>query len=737
MSISLHKVFSLACMLIFISSCGGGSSNISSDQPVKDTPPPTACTAGARPQWSESPLSWQQVFGGVSFSFATGLYQEPGNNGSWYVIEKAGQIYRFSNFDAVASRTLILDIHDSHVNSNFEGGLLGMAFDPDFANNGYVYLSYTSNDTPSDDSGAGTNFHSVISRVKFSADRTGIDMTTEKIILTLPQPAVNHNGGNIAFDKNGYFYIGFGDGGATSATSQDTTNLYGAILRIDVTGVAETATNILYTIPADNPFSANPLCSTGSGSAACPEIYAWGFRNPWRWSFDRLSGDLWLADVGESAWEEVDRVEIGNNYGWPCYEGQHIYNQSICNSNTTYTPPITDYPHDPGAYQNSVTGGYIYRGAAIPTLQGTYIFGDYVNGKIWSLADYQSSPTVQLIEDLPIYLSSFAEDQNGELFALGLENGAIYKLTSDSKPINSSFATQLSATGCALASDPKQADAGMIPYDINARLWSDGAVKYRWFALPGNAKIHVRDDGDWEFPIGSVLRKDFYLHDKIIETRLLAHHTDGSWAGYSYEWDDTQSDATMRLNGLSKLIDGQTWTYPSSNQCLMCHTQAANRVLGPETGQMNRNYTYPNIGQLNQLSHYQNLGLFDNAIPAGIPTLADPTNTELTTADRARAYLHANCSHCHRPGGTGNVAIDLRYTTPLAEMNICNIVPALGDLGLGPNARLLAAGDPSLSIISARMKHTDSMRMPVLGSAVVDSFGVGLIDDWITAMTCQ
>ncbi|MDH5446725.1 MAG: PQQ-dependent sugar dehydrogenase, partial [Gammaproteobacteria bacterium] len=679
--------------MLLVVNCGGGSSSPSAqnqNQNNEDTSnddsgevgslPLTSCIAGPRPNWNGTdPVVLQRIFPDLpGFGGALGLLLEPGGN-NWYVLEKTGRIFRFENTSTVSSRDLILDIRNSHVNSRSEGGLLGMAFDPDFATNGHVYLSYTTSDDNLVNDGAASNFRSVISRVSFNVERTALDISTEKQILTLPQPAYNHNGGHLAFGPDGYLYIGFGDGGSDLMQSQFTNSLYGAMLRIDVTDVTETENTIQYTIPASNPFSGSNLCTSGSGTSDCAEIYAWGFRNPWRWSFDRGSGELWLADVGSQSYEEVDRVTLNSNYGWPCYEGDH---QIGCYSNPpTVVAPVYEYPHPRNANGNrintSITGGYVYRGSEVPALTGQYVFGDFNDGSIWALRNFDTTKDIQ---DIPsslggYSLATFAEDRQGELYVLHYQSGAIYKFAADAEQAPISFPSLLSETGCANKSDPRVAAEGMIPFNINSRLWSDNAVKHRWMALPQESQISIMEDGDWVFPVGSILRKDFYLNDRIVETRLLANHSDGGWAGYSYEWNADQTEATLLPSGAQREVEGQTWSYPSGDQCLQCHTQSANRTLGPETAQMNRNFDFPGVGVRNQLDYLDYLGALD-ALPAEPATMPDPSDTNNPDiAGRARAYLHANCAGCHRAPGVGRTPIDLRYDTPLADMQICNVAP--------------------------------------------------------------
>lgn len=382
----------------------------------------------------EPRISYQKAFQKLSFNNPTTLVQFKGDDSRWYLAEKAGRIYHFSNDPAVDSKTLYLDISE-RVDESFEGGLLGMAFDPDFSTNGYIYLSYTTSDAPEKD-----NTDLIVSRLsRFSVieNNSKIDPTSELILLTLDQPWNNHNGGNILFGPDGYLYLGFGDGGAWGDQknhAQNTRTWFGSLLRLDVSpsAIADNPDR-KYAIPADNPFAKSNNCQDGNG---CPEIYAWGFRNPWRFSFDRKTGALWLGDVGQGEWEEVDRVELGKNYGWRCFEGKNKYNFENCSSSTPFEAPVVDYSHIAhdqarDGMAASITGGYVYRGNSMKNLQGHYFYADFVHGLMFAIKQpYGEKPLGEVVFDSDIMIVSFAEANDGELYFLGYgEKGGIYQLT--------------------------------------------------------------------------------------------------------------------------------------------------------------------------------------------------------------------------------------------------------------------------------------------------------------------
>jgi glucose/arabinose dehydrogenase len=284
--------------------------------------------------------------------------------------------------------------------------LLGLAFHPDYARNGLFYVNYT--DTHGD---------TAIRRFRVSADPNLADPSTGIIILHIAQPYSNHNGGDVVFGPDGYLYIGMGDGGSRGDPqdrAQNLSTLLGKILRINVN------TGDTYGIPADNPF-------TGKDNAM-PEIWAYGLRNPWRFSFDRLNGDLYIADVGQDAYEEVDYLPAGGmggqNFGWSVVESHHDFKGT---AQEVFSAPIAEYPHTDG--NCSITGGYVYRGQQLPSLQGIYIFGDFCTGNTWSLVNGPGGWESRSFLKTGTWISSFGEDAQGEMYILDW-NGAVYKVVS-------------------------------------------------------------------------------------------------------------------------------------------------------------------------------------------------------------------------------------------------------------------------------------------------------------------
>lgn len=301
------------------------------------------------------------------------------------------------------------------------------------------------------------------------------------------------------------------------------------------------------------------------------------------------------------------------------------------------------------------------------------------------------------------------------------------------------FPQNLSATGCFRTDDLREPTAGLIPYDVNSPLWSDGAAKRRWMMVPDGLTITINADGDWDLPPGSMLMKTFQLGTVMLETRFLVRHADGEWAGYTYVWDAAgANEATLLPKGPAvRQVGGQRWVFPSRENCMACHTQAAWRSLGLQTSQLNRTLVYGNGKEGNQLATLQHIGMFAAPLPAPRlwPRLPNPERLDSGTVEqRARAYLHSNCSHCHRPGAEKMTTMDLRYETPLHAANALGAMPLRGNYGV-PEAQLLAPSAPDQSMVVFRMSVTvPNVRMPGLGSEVIDTAGLNLVRTWISSL---
>jgi glucose/arabinose dehydrogenase len=367
------------------------------------------------------------AFPHLSFSQALFLTGPGDGSDRLFVLEQTGGIRVFQNDPATASSTLFLDLSGRISSSSGEQGLLGLAFHPDYAQNGFFYVDYT----------APNPLRTVVARYTVSSnDPTLADPASEFTIIEIPQPYTNHNGGMLAFGPDGYLYIGMGDGGSGGDPdnyAQDTTKLLGKILRIDVN---DTTATTHYVIPPDNPYAQD------AGSAR-KEIWAYGFRNPWRFSFDGANGQLWVGDVGENTREEVDIVEGGKNYGWRIMEGFICHDPPSGCDETGLELPIKDYSH---ALGDAIMGGYVYHGLRRPDYAGAYIYGDYGSGRIWLLRYGGGVVTAdsQIIQ-LPYSIRSFGVDKDQELYVVtdALSGSGLLRfsggVTGDNPPVPESF----------------------------------------------------------------------------------------------------------------------------------------------------------------------------------------------------------------------------------------------------------------------------------------------------------
>ncbi|HEX7069612.1 MAG TPA: PQQ-dependent sugar dehydrogenase [Rhodothermales bacterium] len=347
----------------------------------------------------------QEAFPNLEFRRPVDMQIAPDGSNLLYVVQQAGTIVSFENRDDVSTSHIFMNITDRVSRQDNEEGLLGLAFHPDYAQNGEVYVYYS----------APNPRRSVVSR--FKAVNGTVDPGSEEVLLEVTQPFGNHNAGQMHFGPDGYLYIALGDGGSGGDPMENGQNLrthLGKLLRIDVDG---TSGERSYAIPSDNPFA-------GNSEGYREEIFAYGLRNPWRFSFDRDTGVLWLGDVGQERFEEVNIIERGGNYGWDTAEASWCFEpMQDCNEDGL-TRPIFSYAHNEG---RSITGGYVYHGSTIPNLAGRYVYGDYVSGKIWALHYDGSAATNQLLVDTDIPITSFGQDRAGEVFVLSLD-GEIYRL---------------------------------------------------------------------------------------------------------------------------------------------------------------------------------------------------------------------------------------------------------------------------------------------------------------------
>jgi uncharacterized repeat protein (TIGR03806 family) len=666
-----------------------------------------------------------------------------------FIAERYGKIYSFVNDADVRRADLLVDVGRT---------VYGLAFHPDFATNGQFFVMSVLD--PANPSEQGSRVSRYIAKVGDGPPTA--DPASEEVLIQWPSGG--HNGGCLQFGPDGYLYIVTGDGSGIAdelQTGQDISDLLAAMLRIDVDRKSD---GLAYAIPADNPFVGR--------EGARPELWAYGLRQAWKFNFDRATGDLWAGEVGQDLWEMVYRIERGGNYGWSIKEGNHPFRPERPAGPSPVIGPIVEHPH---SLFRSITGGHVYHGDRLPELRGTYIYGDYDTGMIWGLRyeDGQVTEHRQLF-DTAFRIIDFVEDAAGEVYVLDFIGGNLHRLVPAPKTEPTApFPRKLSETGLFVSTKDHIPAPGLIPYTVNSPLWSDGAEKDRFLALPGEGRIEYNTveypqpspgaPRGWRFPDGTVVVKTFHLETepgnpasrRRLETRLLHYEQlagneeigDQVWRGYTYVWNDEQTDAELLdaagANRTFQIKDPaapggtreQVWRYPSRSECTLCHTMPAKYVLGLNTLQLNRDHDYGGV-VANQLATFEHLGLFTEPLPdkpQALDRLADYRDPSQPIDLRARAYLHSNCAHCHMKWGGGNAEFQLLATLDLADTGTLLTRPGQGSFNI-PDARILAPGDVSRSMLHHRMTKMGLGRMPHIASNVVDQEAVKLIADWIAGM---
>jgi len=669
------------------------------------------------------------------------VYTHAGDgSGRVFVGTQRGEIFVFPNRRDVTAAKLFLDLRDVVSRDKNEEGLMGVAFHPGYRENGRFFVYYSAR-----------GLQSVVA--EFTVARNDPDRAvrgSEKEILRVKQPYWNHNGGSLEFGSDGKLYIALGDGGSANdphGHGQNLATLLGSILRIDVD---RRDAGRAYAIPPDNPFV--------SRAGARGEIWAYGLRNPWKMHFDRLTGALWIGDVGQGLWEEIDIIVKGGNYGWNAREGRHAFNPKTAPSTDALIDPVHEYHHRDG---KSITGGVVYRGERLPELFGAYLYADYASFNVWALRyDGKVATTNELIATTKLPVSAFGEDEDGEVCFCAFD-GHIWRFRraapeatarADSLP---RFPRRLSETGLFVASsDGLEPAPGLIPYSVNVPLWSDHAAKRRWLALPKAGSVEFSARGPWKFPVGTVLVKTFALprrrgggepakpgDEHLLETRLLVH-ADRGWTGYTYRWNADRSDATLLDAALETTVEvatpagdiEQSWYFPSRSDCATCHTEQAGSALGLNTRQLNRVHDYGGA-RAHQLAVLDGLGVFTERLGAvpGLEAYPDWEHDTVPLDRLARAYLEVNCAMCHAPGGAASAQADLRYHTPLADAFLVDHEPGQGRLGPA-DSKVIAPGHPERSELLLRMNRRGPQQMPTFATALRDEKALRVVRQWIEGL---
>lgn len=727
-------------------------------------------------------LSLVNAFPSLSFTQPLCITTPPGETNRLFILEKTGDIVVVPSLSA-PTRGVFLDL-DALVNSrtsapaevfqtSSEQGLLGLAFHPNYATNRRFFVVYSL-------TVGGTRVQRLSEFTTSPTNPNSALTNSERVLIQQVNEADNHNGGDLHFGPDGYLYMSWGDeGGANDFYNNSQLidrDFWSSITRIDVdleapdltpagTGPGDDA-NLRpnthpavvldaggyprYEVPADNPWIG---ATSFLGRAVTPanvrtEFWAVGLRNPWRMSFDPVTGLLWCADVGDGAREEVNRIVRGGNYEWAYREGS-ITGPKWGSRPSGWTgshPPIYDYTRGSGPLQGmSVIGGIVYRGSRIPALAGRYIFADYVSGNIWSLDDSVSPPAVERITGEGGISGIGRDPSNGDVLFADLDNGVIHRLVAQT--VTTGFPATLADTG--LFADPVALtpNPGLIAYDINLPFWSDHAKKRRWFGMPDtNPVAGFSRDGNWSLPAGTIWVKHFDLEttrgnpatSRRLETRVLVRNSTGSY-GVSYRWNPAGTVATL-VDAAGEDFDitvteggtprTQRWRIPSQSDCRTCHSPQAGHALSFRTRQLNHDGQIAGVSgnfirRLAETGYLTGLDVPDSELPRHVA----PSETSYSLEARARSYLAVNCAYCHSSGGTVPAAWDVSAHLKLFDTGIVN---GTSPSGLHPDDRLCVPGNDERSILvnraAARNGYT---RMPPIATSEVDSVGVQLLIDWI------
>jgi putative heme-binding domain-containing protein len=667
------------------------------------------------------PLRSERAFPNLTFKAPVALVPFPGGK-RWVLVEEKGGLYTFRNDAACEKPDLFIDLPKEirgwekidrcrGVRQSFS-----IAFDPQFDQNRLCYVMYV---LGSKDRKKPLENGSRISRFKVTdADPPRIDPGSEEVLLTWL--AEGHNGCDIKFGNDGYLYISTGDGEDPSPpdrrqTGQDISDLLSSILRIDV---HKTSDGKPYGIPADNPF-------VGVANAR-PEVWCFGLRNPWRMNFDRKTGQLWVGDVGWERWEMVYACQKGGNYGWSAMEGPEVCLPDAKRGPTPILPPAHAIPHP---FAASITGGFVYHGTKLKGFDGWYIYGDWETRRVFA-NPVKGTALGERVEAArtPARIVGWAEDSDGELLMVDYEGGGLFRLApNEAGTRNADFPRTLSLTGIFSSVETQTASPGVLPFGVNAPAWCDGAAGERWIGIPGTGTIQLVDKiSDWPresvWPKDSVVAKTLSLEKRKLETQVL--HFDGqSWNGYSYVWNEAQSDATLAPSEGAEidLGGGRKWKVLARATCMACHNPWPGYALTINGAQL----------ETARLKVFQDMAILPRKIPMPKP-LVNPYDERASLDDRARSYLAVNCAHCHRFGGGGAAKILLMHDLPFPEMKV-DVRPTLGMFELN-DPYVVAGGDPSRSALLFRVSKLGQGRMPHVGSETVDEAGVRLLRRWIAQL---
>ena len=707
-----------------------------------------------------------------------------------FVVCRSGEIWRvpFSPDAKKEDKVKVLDLRATTLGFG-DSGMMSLAFHPDFGvpenpNRGYVYVFYQYVPQRPANTDPATPSYLRLSRFRIPDGESVIDPESELVMIQQFDRHAWHTGGGMFFGADRYLYLALGDEGGSKdfyhSGQKINDRLFAGILRIDVdqdlsrshpvrrkpaaipvpAGWPESFTQG-YSIPDDNPW----LDKKGG---VLEEFWSIGTRNPHSMCLDDETGEIMVADVGQDSREEITIARKGGNHEWPFMEGKiagpakkpaKIIGKAV--------PPVFDYSRAMGG---CVIGGMVYRGSAhAGTLTGKYIFGDHSSRGVYALdrAD-DGAFDAEFLTSIPRgagekkNLSGISEGPDGEPYFIelgeaGTDTGKILRLerTGPSVPEPPRL---LSETGAFKDVQHLVPSPTLLPYGVISPLWTDGAAKQRWVAIPNDGshdsddeRVKYREKGEWDFPVGTVLVKHFALplderHPEKatpIETRFFVHGEDGGYYGVTYRWNEQGTDAVLiskrenrklQVTGTNGKPRSQQWTFPSRSDCLTCHTPDAGSVLGPRSHQLAGNYGYPE-GVANQLETWNQLGIFGDSFGqrdvAKLPHSVDPRDTKASLDQRVKSYLDANCAHCHHPGGVA-ANFDASFNAPLSSQRI---VKGMVNRPLhGLDDRVVAPGDVGNSVLHGRLSASGAKQMPPIGRNVVNQAAVALIEDWIKSL---
>ena len=714
---------------------------------------------------------------GIRFHAPVAVVTPPGEKDRLFVVEKEGRIIVINNYSTKPVASTFLDVpalckaRGDELAQENEWGLLGLAFHPQYAKNGLFYITY---DFLTQDGNRRQGFDR-LSRFSVSkANPNAADPNSEVPMITQRDDAPNHDAGDLHFGPDDYLYYSMGDEGNQGDFFDNSRfmdkDFYCSLFRLDVDGrPTSLAPNShkqdstkypsavhpgTYKIPPDNPsigvtsFRGNKI----NPARLRTEIFANGFRNPWRFSIDSLTGQIFVGDVGDGWLEEVDLVKPGGDYGWAFMEGT---NNGPRNGQKppgwTGVPPIYQYTHTNG--DNCIIGGVVYRGGRFTELYGSYIFSDFGSRRIYALKENAGKWTCSTLCNDSNMAAFGTDPRNGDVLCVDHGNGQIKRLVRTG--LNGTPPPALLSQTGAFSNTAKLTPAdGLVPFTPNVSFWSDYAIKTRWFTLPDAAsKITYKPDGNWTFPTGTVWVKHFDLEirrgdptslKRRLETRFLVKTATGSY-GLTYKWRPDELDADLVPEGgadeeITVRVDGnpqkQIWHYPARSECMVCHTSQAGDALGFNTRQLNGNCLYGSK-TLNQLTALSDAGFFTApvTVTADTPAYVAATDTKKPLDARVRSYLAVNCVQCHQPGGSAQGLWDARPGTVMSAANI--VRGKLINPGADPLNRFAAPNDPAHSMVLKRIKADGAPRMPPLASSEIDPGAVKLLTEWIKQLPLQ